>query len=82
MPVRVRLKKQLANKQGRQYINNLAISAKGTIVYSSQEYNQPSPLAKDITGGAVNGWEYIEVKKNDQWVRLDELRKTWRKTND
>ncbi|BAZ07927.1 hypothetical protein [Calothrix sp. NIES-3974] len=47
-----------------------------------EEFDKPSPLAAKVNGGAANGWEYIEVKKNDQWIRLEELRQIWRNTND
>ncbi|PMB02181.1 hypothetical protein CEN49_26220 [Fischerella thermalis CCMEE 5273] len=51
-------------------------------VYKGEEFDKPSPLAAKVNGGAANGWEYIEVKKNDQWIRLEELRQIWRSTND
>lgn len=82
MPVRVKLKRDIAKKLGRDYINSLEISAKGTIVWNGQEFDKPSLLATKVNGGAANGWEYIEIKKNDQWICLDELREIWRKTND
>lgn len=82
MPARVKLKREVAKKFGRDYINSLEISATGTIVYNGQEFDKPSPLATKINSGAANGWEYIEVKKNNQWIRLEELREIWRKTND
>lgn len=81
MAVRVRLKREEAKKRGREYIDNLEISKKGTIVYNGQEFDKPSPLATKITGGAANGWEYIEVKKNGEWVGLDKLREIWRSSN-
>lgn len=40
------------------------------------------PLAAKFNGGAVNGWEYIEVKKDNQWIRLEELRHIWRSSYD
>lgn len=82
IPVRVRLKREVAKKLGRNYINGLEISPKGTIVCNGQEFDKPSPLAAKVNDSSVNGWEYIEVKNNDQWVCLDELREIWRKTND
>lgn len=82
MPVRVKLKRDVAKKLGRDYINSLEISMKGTIVYDGQDFDKPSPLATKINRGSANGWEYIEVKKNHQWICLNELRETWRKTND
>lgn len=82
MPIRVKLKRDVAKKLGRDYINSLEISGIGTIVFDGQKFDKPSPLAAKINGSSVNGWEYIEVKKNDQWVCLDELREIWRKTND
>jgi len=81
MPVRVRLKRNLAQKLEREYINGLEISAKGTILYNQAEFDKPSPLAAKVNGGGVNGWDYIQVKKNGQWVYLNELRKNWRKSN-
>jgi len=80
--VRVRLKRDLAQKLGRNYINSLEISIKGTILYDGQDFDKPSPLAEKVNGSSANGWEYIEVKKNDQWICLNELREIWRKTND
>ncbi|WP_449420166.1 restriction system modified-DNA reader domain-containing protein [Phormidium nigroviride] len=82
MPVRVKLKQEIAKKLGRDYINSLEISPKGTIVFDGQEFDKPSPLAQKVNGSSGNGWVYIEVKKNNEWVCLDELRENWRKTND
>ena len=82
MPVRVKLKRDVAKKLGRDYTNNLEISGRGSIVFNGQEFDKPSPLAAQVNGSSANGWEYIQVKKNDQWVCLDELREIWRKTND
>jgi hypothetical protein len=82
MAIRVKLKREEAKKRGRDYINSMEISAKGTIFYDGEDFDKPSPLATKINGGATNGWEYIEVKKNGEWVCLDELRKIWRNTND
>jgi hypothetical protein len=82
MSVRVKLKQEIAKKLGREYINSLKISPKGTIVFDGQEFDKPSPLATKVNGSSANGWTYIAVKKNDEWVCLDELRKIWRKSND
>jgi len=82
MSVRVKLMRKLAQQQGCEYINSLQISPKGTIIYNGQEFDQPSPLAAKVNSGAANGWEYIEIKKNDEWVHLGELREIWRKSND
>jgi len=82
MSVRVKLKRNLAKELDRDYINSLEISMKGTIVYDGQDFDKPSPLAEKVNRSSANGWEYIEVKKNDQWICLNELRATWRKTND
>lgn len=81
MAVRVKLKRELATKRGCEYVNSLEISATGTIVYENQEFDKPSPLAAKVNSGGTNGWEYVEVKRNNQWVCLDELRQIWRKTN-
>lgn len=81
MPVRVRLKRALAKKLGRDYIDGIEVSANGTIVYKGQEFDKPSPLAETVNSGSLNGWEYIEVKK-DCWICLDELRTIWRKKHD
>lgn len=82
MAVRVRLKADIAKKTGHRYVTkNLQISTKGTVVYNGQEFNKPSPLAESINGSSANGWEYVEVKKNGQWVCLDELRQIWRKVS-
>jgi hypothetical protein len=82
MSVRVKLKREEAKKRGRDYINNLEISVKGTILYDGEEFDKPSPLAAKVNGGAANGWEYIEVKKDNQWVCLDTLRKILRNSHD
>ena len=81
MPVRVKLKQEIAKESNRNYINSLEISPQGTIIFDGQEFDKPSPLAKKVNGSEINGWVYIEVKKNDEWICLDELRKIWRKTN-
>ncbi|MEQ8386290.1 MAG: hypothetical protein RH949_28420 [Coleofasciculus sp. A1-SPW-01] len=82
MAVRVKLKRNLAKRFGCQYREGLEISPTGTIVFNGQEFDKPSPLAAKVNGSAANGWEYVEVKKNDQWVGLDELRQIWRQIND
>ncbi|KJH69559.1 hypothetical protein UH38_23090 [Aliterella atlantica CENA595] len=80
MSVRVKLKRDLAKKLGREYINSLEISSTGTIVCDGQEFDKPSPLTGKINGSSCNGWEYIEIKKDGCWVRLEELRAIWRTT--
>ncbi|MFM6191870.1 MAG: hypothetical protein ACKPEN_09895 [Planktothrix sp.] len=81
--LRVKLKKEHVKKCGYTYITTgLKISSKGTVLYKGEEFDKPSPLAQKINGSPVNGWEYVEAKKNGQWVCLNELRKTWRKAND
>lgn len=82
MAIRVKLKSKEAKKKGRDYINSMEISAEGTIFYNGEDFDQPSPLATKINGGATNGWEYVEVKKNGEWICLDQLRKIWRNSND
>jgi hypothetical protein len=81
MPVRVKLKRGVAKKLHRDYIDGLEISATGTIVYKGEEFDKPSPLAAKFNDGAANGWEYIEVKKDNLWIRLEELRHIWRSSN-
>ncbi len=82
-PLRVRLTKENVKKFGYNYITTgLKISSKGTVLYKGEEFHKPSPLAQKINGSPVNGWVYVEAKKNGQWVCLDELRKIWRKAND
>lgn len=79
MLVRVRLKQELAKKRGHDYMTKgLSISSGGTVVYNGREFDKPSPLAKQVNGSAVNGWEYVEVMKGRRWICLDELRKIWR----
>jgi len=79
MSVRVRLKQEAAKKRGYGYITKgLSISSKGTLLYKDEEFDKPSPLAETVNGSAVNGWEYVEVMKDGQWVCLHELRKIWR----
>ncbi|MEB3214170.1 MAG: hypothetical protein VKL39_22670 [Leptolyngbyaceae bacterium] len=74
MPVRVRLKRDHAKNIGRDYLNSLTISSKGTVLYDGEEFDKPSPLATKLNGSPVNGWEYIEVKKDNAWLRLENLR--------
>jgi len=82
MAVRVRLTQEVAKNRGHGYVTKgLSISSKGTVIYNGQEFDKPSPLAKQINGSAVNGWEYVEVMKGGQWVCLDDLRKIWRKAS-
>lgn len=82
MDVRVRLEAEVSKKTGHRYVTKkLKISTKGTVIYNGQEFNKPSPLAQSINESSVNGWEYVEVKKNGQWVCLDELRQIWRKAS-
>jgi len=82
MSVRVRIKGDVAKETGHRYImKNLKISAKGTVIYNGQEFDKPSPLVKAIHGSSANGWDYVEVKKNGQWVCLNELRQIWRKAS-
>ncbi|WP_219892192.1 hypothetical protein [Chamaesiphon polymorphus] len=77
--IRVRLKREKAQQVGYAYITTgIQISPSGTIVHNREEFDKPSPLATSINGGAVNGWEYIEIKQNGQWICLGELRKIWR----
>lgn len=62
MAVRVRLKQEVAKERGHHYVTKgLDISSKGTVIYNGQEFDKPSPLAKQVNGSAVNGWEYVEV---------------------
>lgn len=74
MSVRIRLKRNLAKEIGRDYLNGLTVSPKGTVFYDGKEFDKPSPLASKLNSGSVNGWEYIEIKKDDRWIRLDSLR--------
>lgn len=80
MLARVRLKKDVAEQRGCTYIY-LELSSKGTIFYNEQEFDKPSPLAKKVNGSSCNGWEYIEIWKDNHWICLDKLRKMWRKNN-
>jgi hypothetical protein len=78
--IRVRLKREKAQQIGYAYITTgIQISPSGTIVHNGEEFDKPSPLATSINGGSVNGWDYIEIKQNGQWICLGELRKVWRK---
>lgn len=81
MPIRVRLKKHIANQRGRSFFNSLEISDKGTVLLENQEFNKPSPLATKINGSPAGGWDYVEVKVDGLWVRLEQLRQTWRQTS-
>jgi hypothetical protein len=77
MTVRVKLTRDRVKQLGREYINGLEISPKGTIIYQGEEFNKVSPLATAVNGtsNTLNGWEYLEVKKDGQWISLDDLRK-------
>lgn len=79
MPVRVKLKQELAKQRGYEYVTKgLSISRKGTVLYENREFDKPSPLATQVNGSSINGWEYVEVMKDGQWVCLNELRRIWR----
>ncbi|MDY6781056.1 MAG: hypothetical protein SW833_00610 [Cyanobacteriota bacterium] len=81
MAVRVKLKAEKARTTGHDYVTkDLKISQSGTVIYNEQEFNKPSPLAQEVNGSSANGWEYVQVKKNGQWVSLNELRQVWRKS--
>lgn len=81
MPIRVKLKRDIAKKRGRSYFNSLEISPRGTVLLEGQEFDKPSPLATKINCSPARGWEYVEIKVNGQWVRLEQLRQTWRQTS-
>ncbi|MFN6462678.1 MAG: hypothetical protein RMZ41_012630 [Nostoc sp. DedVER02] len=81
MPIRVRLKRDRAKELCRSYINSMEISGRGTIIFQGQEFDLPSPLATEVNGSSVGGWEYIEIKKDAQWVRLEELRQIFKQTS-
>jgi hypothetical protein len=76
MPVRVRLRREIADELGRIYINGMVVSRNGCVVYNEIEYERPSPLAMAVNQDrTANGWEYVEVKtRKGDWVRLEELR--------
>jgi hypothetical protein len=76
--VRIRLKRETAKQLGYPYLTGIQVSPKGTLVYEGEEFEKPSPLAAKVNDGGVNGWEYIEIKRDGQWICLDELRKIWR----
>lgn len=80
MPVRVRLKRNLEKSLGHSYVDGLQISSTGTVLFQGKAFNKPSPLATEVNRSPSGGWEYVEVKKNGQWMRLDELREIWRNT--
>jgi hypothetical protein len=74
MSVRVRLKQDRAKEIGRDYLNSLTISATGTIFHEGQEFDKVSPLAGKLNDCTLNGWEYLEVKKDGEWIKFDTLR--------
>ena len=76
--IRIRLKQDRAKLTSYSYVTNAQVSSRGTVIYEGEEFDKPSPLATKVNGGSVNGWEYIEIKRNGQWVCLDELRQVWR----
>jgi predicted DNA binding CopG/RHH family protein len=77
--IRVRLKHDKAKQVGYGYAVNVQVSARGTLIYQDEEFDRPSPLATKVNGSAVNGWEYVEIKRNGQWICINELRKVWRR---
>jgi hypothetical protein len=77
--IRIRLKRVNANQLGYSYLaTGIQISPRGTVIFDGEEFDKPSPLASKVNGSAANGWAYIEIKRNGQWVCLNELRKIWR----
>jgi hypothetical protein len=78
MSVRVRLTQDRAKEVGRDYLNSLTISATGTIFHEGQEFDKVSPLAGKLNGCTLNGWEYLEVKKDGEWIKFDSLRQQLR----
>ncbi len=78
MSVRVRLTQDRAKEVGRDYLNSLTISATGTIFHEGQEFDKVSPLAGKLNGCTLNGWEYLEVKKDGEWIKFDTLRQQLR----
>lgn len=78
MSVRVRLTRDRAKEIGRDYLNSLTISATGKIFHEGQEFDKVSPLAGKLNGCTLNGWEYLEVKKDGEWVKFDTLRRRLR----
>ncbi|HEY9796587.1 MAG TPA: hypothetical protein V6D30_13170 [Leptolyngbyaceae cyanobacterium] len=81
MFIRVRLKKDIARKRGRSYFDNLRISDRGTIIYEGNEFNKPRPLVAKINGTSAPGWDYVEAKVDEVWVRLEQLRQSLRQTS-
>lgn len=79
--IRIRLKQDSARLAGYRYVTNIQISSKGTVSYQGEAFDKPSPLVAKVNGSSANGWEYIEIKRNGEWVCLDELRKIWRKAS-
>jgi hypothetical protein len=79
MSVRVRLTQERAKEVGRDYLNSLTISATGTIFHEGQVFDKVSPLAGKLNGCTLNGWEYLEVKKDGEWIKFDTLRQQLRK---
>ncbi len=78
MSVRVRLTQDRAKEIGRDYLNSLTISATGTIFHEGQEFDKVSPLAGKLNDSTLNGWEYLEVKKDGEWIKFDTLRQQLR----
>lgn len=81
MSVCIKLKHKVTKEMSCEYITNLEISTKGTMLYKGEEFDKPSPLVVAINCSTGNGWQYIEVKKSGQWICLDKLRKIWRNNN-
>lgn len=50
----------------------------GTIFHERQEFDKVSPLAGKLNGSTLNGWEYLEVKKDGEWIKFDTLRQQLR----
>ena len=81
MLVRVRLTRKMAKKMGRDFINGMKITSTGKISYNGKEFNKVSPLAGEINNTSLNGWDYVQVKKNEQWIFLKELRETYKQNS-
>lgn len=76
--VHIWLKRNKARQLAHSYVMSIQISSQGTLTYEGEKFDKPSPLAAKVNGGAINGWEYIEIKRHGQWICLNELRKIWR----
>jgi len=58
--------------QGRVHIGRVE---GGALVLDGKQYGSPSHAANSITGYAINGWNFWEVRTGDSWRSMSSFRK-------